>query len=75
MDADNWVSKCRHMDVGGSRRPKKTWAEVVRDDLRGKCIDQEMTSNRHAWKSVTCIRPTHDNMEKRTLKQNSITTN
>ena len=37
------------MDVVGSRpsgRTKKTQAEVVREDLRVKHIDHEMTSNR-----------------------------
>ena len=51
MDIGNWVSKCRHLDIVGSSpsgKTKKAWAEVVREDLRGKHIDQGMTRNTHA---------------------------
>ncbi len=41
MDVDNWVKKCRDLDVEGSQgrgRPRKTWDEVVRGDQKAKAI-------------------------------------
>ena len=36
-DEEEWLKKCTKMDVGGVRpkgRPRKTWEEVVREDMR-----------------------------------------
>ncbi len=41
MDVDNWVKKCRDIDVDCSRgrgRPMKTWYEVVRGDVKAKAV-------------------------------------
>ncbi len=45
MDVDNWVKKCRDVDVEGSRgrgRPRKTRDEVVRGDLKAKAIHRDL---------------------------------
>ncbi len=55
MDADNWVKKCRDLDVEGSRgrgRPRKTWDEVVRGDLKAKAIHHDLTQERVTWKKA-----------------------
>ncbi len=49
MDVDNWVKKCRDLDVEGSRcrgRPRKTWDEVVRRDLKVKAIHRDLARDR-----------------------------
>ncbi len=52
MDVDNWVKKCRDLDVEGSRsrgRPRKTWDEVVRGDLKAKANHRDLAQDRVAW--------------------------
>ena len=66
MDDDNWVSKCRSYAVEGRSvrgRPRKTWNEVVRNDLKEKNIDKIVAQDRVAWKSVIKSRPTHACMD------------
>ena len=55
MDDENWVKKSREIVVVGQRRrgrPRKTWEEVVRNDLTGKGIDRELAQNKTKWKEV-----------------------
>ena len=67
MEGDNWVSKCRDLVVPDTKprgRPRKTWQEVIRTDLRQKHLRSELTQSRSDWKSainITC--PTHASME------------
>lgn len=67
MEEDNWVSKCRGMVVEGTKprgRPRKTWQEVIRADLRQKSLTPELTQSRSDWKSAISItRLTHASME------------
>ncbi len=68
MEEDNWVSKCRHLEVAGSRgrgRPRKTWDEVVQRDLLERGLGRDLARNRCVWKRVTCTRPTHVDMDNR----------
>ncbi len=53
MDVDNWVKKCRDLDVEGNRgrgRPRKTWDEVVRGDI--KAIHRDLAQDWVAWKKA-----------------------
>ena len=66
MDIENWVSKCRSYVVEGDvakGRPRKTWFEVVRNDLKEKNISRELALDRTAWKSLVKPRPTHASMD------------
>ena len=67
MEGDNWVSKCRDLVVPGTKprgRPRKTWQEVIRTDMRQKNLRPELPQSRSDWKSVINItRPTHASME------------
>ena len=66
MDVDNWVSKCRSYKVEGRLargRPKKTWFEAVRKDLRERNINRQLALDRKVWKSVIKTRPTHACMD------------
>ena len=53
MDGDSGVKKCLSLDVPGTRgrgRPRKTWSEVVRSDLRALGLTEEMTGDRDLWR-------------------------
>jgi len=66
MGESNWVSKSRTYQVEGRNckgRPRKTWGEVVRNDLKERNVDGALVHDRVAWKSVTRTRPTHASME------------
>ncbi len=55
MDVNNWVRKCRDLDVEGSRgrgRPRKTWDDVVRGDLKAMAIHRDLAQDRVAWKKA-----------------------
>ncbi len=55
MYVDNWVKKCKDLDVEGSQgrgRPRKTWDEGVRGDLTVKVIHRDLAQNRVAWKKA-----------------------
>ena len=71
MGDDRWVKKCQEIRVEGTLgrgRPRKTWAEVARADLRTLKLTEEMTGDRAEWRSAVLerTRPTHASMEKRT---------
>ena len=67
MERDNWVIKCRDLVVPGTKsrgRPRKTWQEVIRTDMRQKNLRPELPQSRSDWKSAINInRPTHASME------------
>ena len=53
MDVENPVSKCRFFDVEGTRgkgRPKKTWHQLVRNDLMQLNLTPDLALDREAWK-------------------------
>ena len=53
MDDNSSVKKCQTLDVVGTRgrgRPRKTWSEVVKTDLRALDLTVEMTSDRDLWR-------------------------
>ena len=55
MDKSFWVSRCRALEVSasvGRGRPKKTWEEVIRIDLRERRVSKDLTRDRLAWKSI-----------------------
>ena len=65
MDESAWVSRCRAVEVAGSvgrGRPKKTWEEVIRMDLRERRVSKDLARDRLAWKSISKNRPTHASM-------------
>ena len=67
MEGDNCVSKCRDLVVPGTKprgRPRKTWQEVIRTDMRQKNLRPELPQSRSDWKSaINITRPTHTSME------------
>ena len=55
MDKSFWVSRCRAVEVSGSvgrRRPKKTWEEAIKMDLRERKFSKDLARDRLAWKSI-----------------------
>ena len=53
MDMDNWVSKCRNVEVNGARgrgRPRKTWNQVIQGDMRKLGLVKGLAQDRNAWK-------------------------
>src|SRR6267154_2198317 len=52
--ADDWVSKCRSLEVEGNIRKgrgKKAWMECVATDMRGFGLKKEDAQNRSLWSS------------------------
>ena len=55
MDKSFWVCRCRAFEVSdsfGRGRPKKTWEEVIKTDLRERRVSKDLTRDRLAWKSI-----------------------
>ena len=53
MDKRLWVSRCTAVAVSGSvgrGRPKKTWVEVIRMDLRKRRVSKDRARDRLVWK-------------------------
>ena len=51
-EADDWVSKCRNLEVVcGVRkgRPRKTWMECVKEDMKDCRLKKEDAQNRPLW--------------------------
>ena len=69
MAVDNPVRQCQHIVVEGKRpkgRPRKTWQEVIKDDLLSLNLDSGLAQDRKDWKKRTDViktRPTHASME------------
>ena len=72
-DPKDWVSACRDIRVGGRMgkgRGRKTWNEVVEEDMRKRGLRREMAMDREYWRShIVGNRPTRACMEKRTLRR------
>src|SRR5437867_659249 len=52
-EADDWVSKCRHLEVGGGVRKggnRKTWMKCVKDDMRKRGLKKEDAQDRAFWR-------------------------
>ena len=50
---EDWVKRATHMEVEGKRpagRPKKTWHETVKADLKQLRLDPKEASNRGTWR-------------------------
>ena len=67
MKDDNWVKKCRNLEVAGKRsqgRPRKTWEQVIEADLHSSRLNREMAQDRKSWKSKIAMNsPTHASVE------------
>ena len=65
----NWIKRCRDLVVDGpvSRgRPRKTWTQVVHEDLKQLGLDPALAQDRLEWKkAIVNPRPTHASVEKR----------
>src|SRR2546425_12874515 len=51
-EAGDWVSKCRNLEmVGGVRkgRPRKTWMECVKEDMKECGLKKEDAKNKPLW--------------------------
>ena len=49
----DWVSGCRQLKVEGKRpvgRPRKTWDEVVTEDMEAWNLEREMAQDRVTWR-------------------------
>ena len=72
-DPKDWVSACRDIRVGGrvgKGRGRKTWNEVVENDMKKRGLRREMAMDREYWRShIVGNRPTRACMEKRTLRR------
>ena len=73
MVGEEWVSACRNVKVeekGCRGRPKKTWLECVKEDMKELNFKPEMAQNRAQWRE--CIhgnRPNSVVSKKRTLRR------
>ena len=67
MDAGNPASACRHVVVEGKReqgRPRKTWSQLISNDLRKMKINPELAQDRRLWRrAIMRPRPTHASMK------------
>ena len=53
MDVNNPASACRHVELAGKceqGRPKKTWSQLVSNDLRKMKLKSELAQDRRMWK-------------------------
>ena len=52
-DEDDWLKKCMKFKVGEVRlpgRPRKTWEEVVRRDMRDLGLTKEIALDKAEWR-------------------------
>jgi len=55
IGVDNWVKRCISVTVKGRvprGKPKKTWGEVLHNDLRFKGLNRKSAINRAAWRTA-----------------------
>ena len=55
------LCKCRTLKVSGSiliARSRKTWNEVIRNNLKERKISQNLAKDRKTWKSLIRTHPT-----------------
>ena len=73
MVGGEWVSACRNVKVEGKGckgRPRKTWLECVKDDMKELNLKPKMAQNRARWREyIHGTRPTPVVREKRTLRR------
>ena len=53
--SDGWINQCRSLNVSGKRskgRPRKSWDEVIMDDLNSYGINKDCASDRVTWRSI-----------------------
>ena len=64
-DEEDWVSKCRYLEVDGARgRGKKTWSEYVGSDLKLFGLKREEAQDRDGWRrGIVGKRLTHARMD------------
>ena len=54
-DDTNWLKRIRKLEVNGMNghgRPRKTWEQVIKEDLRVKGLRNEAAQNRAEWRSA-----------------------
>jgi len=70
-DVEDWVSKCRRLEVErcrGRGRPKKTWEQCVKCDIREYGMQRVEPFDKDKWRSCCgSNRPTRASLEKWTL--------
>ena len=52
---DDWLKRCTTMEVPGKRlrgRPRRTWMDVVNDDLRKMSLKREQVFDRDRWRKA-----------------------
>jgi len=68
-DAEDWVSKCRRLEVEGCKvrgRPKKTWEQSVKCDIRKYGMQRVEPFDRDKWRSCCgSNRPIRASIKKR----------
>jgi len=67
-EENDWVSACRNISIDGKctkGRGKKTWMEVIKDDLRKSGLNRQDAKDRDLWRSrITGTRPTCTSADK-----------
>ena len=67
MDAGNPASACKYVVVEGKReqsRPRKTWSQLIRNDLRRLKLNPKLAQNRRLWRrAIMRPRPAYASME------------
>ena len=52
---ESWLQKVRKLEIPGQvkrGRPRKTWEQVLNNDLKVKGIQRELAQNRSGWRSA-----------------------
>ena len=66
-DGDNWTRRSFQLQVDGRRpkgRPKKTWEQVVAEDLRALNLRPSMVHERQEWRIAIRKQPTSDPVQR-----------
>ena len=53
--SDGWINQCHNLDVRGKRgkgRPRKSWDDVIMDDLNSCNLNKESALDRVTWRSI-----------------------
>ena len=52
--SDGWINQCRNFDVRGKRgkgRPRKSWNDVIQDDINSWNLNKDNALDRVTWRS------------------------
>ena len=52
--SDGWINQCRNFDVRGKRgkgRPRKSWNDVIQDDINSWNLNKDKALDRVTWRS------------------------